>query len=169
MCSFSFRPKGKLNWRTRQLLRSTFREVLGTVTLKTFFSPCCAPTRRRKGGGGWTRSSPSGKGQQPATQQEDSWDQLWGNIAEGFDWLGEGKCTWAATYLPPYNCWTQTLLWYTNERCVKMVTEACGTVYGEERRDGLIKSQQLKRQLMSKNSSKQDITKLIQLRLPGMK
>ena len=66
--------------------------------------------------------------------------------------------------VPSWSTHTQAV-----ERCVKMVTEACGTVYGEERRDGLIKSQQLKRQLMSKNSSKQDITKLIQLRLPGMK
>ena len=55
-----------------------------------------------------------------------------------------------------------------DERCVKMVTEASVAVFGEEKRDGPIKSQQLSRQLMSKYSSNQHVTKLTQLRLPGM-
>ena len=55
------------------------------------------------------------------------------------------------------------------ERIVRMVTDACGKVYGEERREGLIKSQQVTRELRSWNRLKQDIAKLIQLRLPRMK
>ena len=55
------------------------------------------------------------------------------------------------------------------ERIVKMVIDACGKVYREERREGMIKSQQDSRELMSRNRSKQDIAKLAELRLPGMK
>ena len=66
--------------------------------------------------------------------------------------------------VPSWSTHTQAV-----ERIVKMVTEACGTVYGEERREGLIKSQQLSRELMSRNRSKQDVVKLTQFRLPGLK
>ena len=55
------------------------------------------------------------------------------------------------------------------ERVVKMVTNASKIVYGEDRREGFIKSQQLSKTLMSRNRSKQDIVKLTQFRLPGMK
>ena len=55
------------------------------------------------------------------------------------------------------------------ERLVQMVTDACGKVYGEERREGMIKSQQVRRELMSRNRSKQDFAKLTHLRVPGKK
>ena len=55
------------------------------------------------------------------------------------------------------------------DRIVQMVTGACGKVYGEERMDDILKSQQVSRELMSRNRSKKDIAKLTHLRLPGMK
>ena len=50
-----------------------------------------------------------------------------------------------------------------------VVTDACGKVYGEEIREGMIESQQDSRELMSRIRSEHDIAKLTQLRLPGMK
>ena len=47
------------------------------------------------------------------------------------------------------------------ERWVKMVTEAAGHVYSQERREGYIRSQVVSRKLMSQNRSKQDIAKLV--------
>ena len=47
------------------------------------------------------------------------------------------------------------------ERCVKMVTEASGHVYSQERRDGYIRSQILSRELVSRNRSKKDMYNLV--------
>ena len=53
------------------------------------------------------------------------------------------------------------------ERCVKMVTEAAGHVYSQERRDGYIRGQVVSRELMSLNKSKQDIENLVKFRTSG--
>ena len=47
------------------------------------------------------------------------------------------------------------------ERCIKMVTEASGHVYSQDRREGYIRSQILSRELMSRNRSKKDMHNLV--------
>ena len=58
--------------------------------------------------------------------------------------------------VPNWCCHTQAI-----ERCVKMVTEAATTVYSHEKREGIIRSQEASRNLMSKNQSKQDLVGLL--------
>ena len=58
--------------------------------------------------------------------------------------------------VPCWPCHAQSI-----ERRVKQVTEACDKAYTHERRDGWIRNQEISRQLMSKNESKQDLIKLV--------
>jgi hypothetical protein len=58
--------------------------------------------------------------------------------------------------VPQWPCHGQSI-----ERCVKQVTEAAGKVYTHEKREGYIRGQEVSRQLMSKNESKQDLMKLV--------
>jgi len=58
--------------------------------------------------------------------------------------------------VPAWPCHGQSI-----ERIVKQVTEAAGKVYTAEKREGYIRGQEASRRLMSKNESKQDLTKLI--------
>ena len=50
------------------------------------------------------------------------------------------------------------------ERCVKMVTEAASYVYSQERTEVYIMFQVISRELMSKNRSKMDISKLLKFK-----
>ena len=61
--------------------------------------------------------------------------------------------------LPDWSSHTQSV-----ERCVKMVTEAASHVYSQERREAYIRSQVISRELMSKNKSKKDISKLLKFK-----
>jgi hypothetical protein len=54
-------------------------------------------------------------------------------------------------------CHTQSI-----ERVVKMVTEASGKYFSQEKRDGGIRAQETSRRLMSKNESKKDLFNLVQ-------
>lgn len=58
--------------------------------------------------------------------------------------------------VPNWCCHTQAI-----ERCVKMVTEAAASVYSHEKREGIIRSQEASRSLMSKNQSKKDLAGLL--------
>ena len=62
----------------------------------------------------------------------------------------------APMVVPDWPCHSQSI-----ERCVKNVTEAAGKVYSHEKRDGVIKAQELSRKLMSENNSKKDLFGLI--------
>ena len=47
------------------------------------------------------------------------------------------------------------------ERAVKQVTRACEAVFGEVARDGFIRAGVASRQVMPKNSSKKDLTRMV--------
>ena len=64
--------------------------------------------------------------------------------------------------VPDWSSHTQSV-----ERCVKMVTEAAAHVYSHDRREGYIRSQVISRELMSKNNSKKDTSKLARFRSTG--
>ena len=64
--------------------------------------------------------------------------------------------------VPDWSSHTQSV-----ERCVKMVTDAAAHVYSHDRREGYIRSQVISRQLMSRNNSKQDTSKLVRFRTTG--
>ena len=62
--------------------------------------------------------------------------------------------------VPNWPCQAQSI-----ERQVKQVTDACDRVFSHEKRDGWIKNQEIFRQLISKNDSKQDLVKLFSFQI----
>ena len=64
--------------------------------------------------------------------------------------------------VPNWPCHTQSI-----ERVVKMVTEASAKYFSQEKRDGVIRTQEASRRLMAKNDSKQDFFNLAQFNVSG--